>query len=182
MNRIINIILLGILATLVSPHQLWAKDYKVEVLLFKNLTPSNATESNHYQVPQKMRSGSTIWLLEPSLLLDEANAIKNSSNYEFLHHFSWGQKSLPYAKSANFNVVESDAQGWIKIYAEQLLFANLDLDFNGYRLSEKRRLKLNEKHFFDHPKFGILLQVSRLQKKAPITTDESAAEENLSTP
>ena len=46
-----------------------------------------------------------------------------------------------------------------------LLFANLDIDFKGLRLKEKRRLKLNEKHYFDHPKFGILLQVSRLEEK-----------------
>ena len=33
----------------------------------------------------------------------------------------------------------------------------------GYRMVEKRRLKLNERHYFDHPKFGLLVQVSRLE-------------------
>jgi len=65
---------------------------------------------------------------------------------------------------ATYTVIEQDTQGYIKIYADQLLFANIDLDFNGFRMIEKRRLKLNERHFFDHPKFGILMQVSRLPK------------------
>jgi hypothetical protein len=35
---------------------------------------------------------------------------------------------------------------------------------DGFRLAEKRRIKLDEKHFFDHPKFGVLMQVSRLEQ------------------
>jgi len=66
-------------------------------------------------------------------------------------------------------VIEQDINGWVKIYAEQLLFANIDVDYLGYRLNEKRRLKLNEKHFFDHPKFGLLVQVSRLEPKEEVT-------------
>ena len=58
------------------------------------------------------------------------------------------------------------------------MFANLDLDFNGYRMTEKRRLKLNEKHYFDHPKFGVLLRVSRLEDKAEEETLESESVES----
>ena len=57
------------------------------------------------------------------------------------------------------------------MYADQLLFTNIDLDHNGFRMKEKRRLKLNEKHFFDHPKFGLIMQVSRLEPKKD--TDEA---------
>lgn len=31
-----------------------------------------------------------------------------------------------------------------------------------YRLHEKRRFKLNETHYLDHPKFGILFRISRM--------------------
>ena len=31
------------------------------------------------------------------------------------------------------------------------------------RLTESRRIKLNELHFFDHPLFGVILQVSRYE-------------------
>lgn len=32
-----------------------------------------------------------------------------------------------------------------------------------YRLQERRRLKLDELHYFDHPAFGALVQVSRIE-------------------
>lgn len=139
-----------------------ARDYMVEVLIFENLDAHPAYESQHYIEPAELEPNADVWFLEPSMLMEEAQAIRNSADYKLLRHLSWGQESLPLSESAAFNVIETDINGWIKVYANQLLFANLDLDFNGYRMNEKRRLKLNEKHFFDHPKFGILMQVSRL--------------------
>jgi len=121
-----------------------AKDYKIEVLVFENNTPSFTTESNQYTEPREARSSSSTWALEPSMLLDQASRINNSSHYRLLHHFSWGQKALPYQRAANFSIAEQSMRGFIKVYAEQLLFANIDLDFSGYRMNEKRRLKLNE--------------------------------------
>jgi hypothetical protein len=160
-TNILSVITIVILAGLSS--KVSAKDYMVEVVLFKNTAESRATESHNYTAPHELKTGSETWELEPSMLLEQIDALEVSDKYEVRHHFSWGQESLPYEDSATFEVFATDAQGFIKIYAEQLLFANIDLDFEGYRMQEKRRLKLNEKHYFDHPKFGILLQVSRLE-------------------
>jgi len=147
----------------------YAKDYMVEVLVFENVNASSATESHAYEAPKRMKFGSKAWLLPPTMLNAEAESIEKSSNYVLKQHYSWGIESLPYEDSANFTVVERESQGYIKVYAEQLLFTNIDLDYKGFRMKEKRRLKLNQKHFFDHPKFGLLMQVSRLPKK----TDET---------
>lgn len=141
-----------------------AKDYVVEALVFKNIDPSQAMESHNYTTPRQFDSEAQTWLLEPSLLLTEAAALDDSERYQLMHHYAWGQESLPVSLAAAFNIIETDLQGSIKVYAKQLLFINLDLEFNGYRLNEKRRIKLNEKHFFDHPKYGVLIQVSRLEK------------------
>ena len=73
----------------------------------------------------------------------------------------------------NQPLINQALNGWIKIYAKTLLFAQLDLDYFGYRLQEKRRMLLDDVHFFDHPKFGILLQVTRVEE-----TEEEAAETN----
>jgi len=140
-----------------------AKDYQVEVLIFENNNPSVATENHGYVAPKRMKSGSTVWLVSPSLLIEEAQTLESSPNYELMHHYSWGVESLAYENSANYAVAEQEALGFIKVYADQLLFTNIDLDYKGFRMKEKRRLKLNEKHFFDHPKFGLLMQVSRLE-------------------
>ncbi len=162
----------AILVTSLIAAQAMAKDYKVEVLLFDNNNPSKVTESHDYVAPKPMRSNSETWELEPSMLLGAADALEKSSDYTLQNYFSWGQNALPYRSSASYNVIERETQGFIKVYADSLLFVNIDLDHKGFRLSEKRRLKLNEKHFFDHPKFGVLIQVSRLLPKIETEEDE----------
>jgi hypothetical protein len=149
-----------------------AKDYKVEIIIFENNNASNASENNDYEPPKRMKSGSRSWRLESSLLLDQAKKINKSNEYELKYHYAYGVESLPYQESANYTIIETDTQGYVKIYADQLLFANIDLDYKGFRMNQKRRLKLNERHFFDHPKFGLLLQVSRLEA----TPDEDSNE------
>lgn len=171
-NTKISVIILLMTGLLLLSGHAAAKDYMVEVLVFENLDAARATESHNYQAPREMKSGSETWELEPSMLNEQAQAIIDSPNYALKHHFSWGQESLAYEDSATFNVYQAQTQGFIKIYAEQLLFANIDLDYDGYRMQEKRRLKLNEKHFFDHPKFGLLMQVSRLE----VEEEEQSAE------
>jgi len=142
-----------------------ARDYKVEVIVFERLQAGAATESHHYDAPKEMKHEAGHWLLEPSLLLDEAERLQESDEFLVQQHYVWGIESLPYEKSANFNVIEAQSRGYIKVYADHLLFTNIDLDYKGFRMREKRRLKLNEKHYFDHPKFGLLLQVSRLEEQ-----------------
>ncbi len=143
-----------------------AKDYIVEVILFENTSRPNVTEPHAYEAPKKPRTQAQAWVLDTKLLSDQVEKIRNSSDYDLKYHFAWGQEALPYSRSATYTVVEREAQGYIKVYAENLLFANIDLDYKGFRMVEKRRLKLNEKHYFDHPQFGILMQVSRLPRSA----------------
>ncbi len=143
-----------------------AKDYIVEVIIFENASESAVTEPHAYQEPQKPRTKSQAWVLDTQLLTEQAEKIEKSEDYYLRYHFAWGQESLPYSESATYTVIEADTQGYIKVYAENLLFANIDLDYKGFRMTEKRRLKLNEKHYFDHPKFGLVMQVSRLESLA----------------
>ena len=82
------------------------------------------------------------------MLLEEAKSLDDSEEYYLRHYYSWGQESLPYPESATYTVLEAEAQGYIKIYADQLLFANIDLDYKGFRMKENRRLKLNGKNTF----------------------------------
>ena len=155
--------LLIFIGLIISSTTISAKEYKVEVLIFENIEKHTAYESYQYTTPEEQLSKEKTWFLEPTMLIDQAELIQTSDAYKLLHHLSWGQESLPLSESAIQNVYEDDISGWFRIYANELLFANLDLDYLGYRLVEKRRLKLDEQHFFDHPKFGILLQVSRLE-------------------
>ena len=160
---------------LIFSNSLFAKDYMVEVLVFENNADAAASESHAYDAPNKMKSGSKAWLIEPTMLINEAESIVESPDYELKHHHSWGIESLKYEDSANYTILNDESHGYIKVYADQLLFTNIDIDYKGFRMREKRRLKLNEKHFFDHPKFGLLMQVSRLPEE-PAEGDELEAQ------
>lgn len=162
---------------LMAPALAAARNYKVEVLVFENVGKHRAYESYNYKPIEQMSAGAGTWLLEPGMLLKEASAIAMSDDYRLISVYSWGQESLPLSEAGAVRVDQAGLNGWIKIYANQLLYANLDLDFNGYRMLEKRRLKLDEKHFFDHPKFGILMQVSRLEPPEEIENEKPADEE-----
>ena len=153
------------LLLITSSKLIYAKDYKVEMLVFENLIEHRAYESYKNIKIEEIVTESEVVLIEPSMLLEEVVSFDESEDYLLLHHFSWGQESLDFTEAAVVNLTETDVSGWVKIYANQLLYVNLNLDFNGYRLNEKRRIKLDEKHFFDHPKFGVLIQVSRLEEE-----------------
>ena len=166
MNRKLLPRLLFLTFLLISTGPVVAGDYKVEALIFENLEQHSAYEDQDYQLPQKPAGDAPHWPLKASMLLQQSAAIKSSPEYRLLRYLSWGQESLPLSESASRQINDTHINGWIKIYAGQLLFANLDLDVFGYRMVEKRRLKLNELHYFDHPRFGVLLRVSRLEAEA----------------
>ncbi len=58
-------------------------------------------------------------------------------------------------------------------------FASFSFDPNGelyatpepleerYFIDEQRKLKLNEIHYFDHPRFGVILSVKPLEDRQP---------------
>lgn len=142
----------------------FAKDYKVEMVIFEHTNPGTITESSNYQPPRAPSSDASTWSIPITMLDDEAEKLKKSGDYQIYKHYAWGQQSLPFSRAAIYSLAEPQLQGFVKVYADQLLFANIDLEFQGYRMNEKRRLKLNERHYFDHPRFGILMQVSRLEK------------------
>jgi hypothetical protein len=160
-NKLLKVCLVASL--LLVSQASFAKQYKVEVIVFENLQPQAAYENYRYTPLADISSPALTWEIEPSMLQEDAKIIEEAENYRLLHHYSWGQETLPVSEAAVYGVAEEYLQGWFKIYAGQLLFANIDIDFNGYRMIERRRLKLDEKHFFDHPKFGVMMQVSRLE-------------------
>ena len=157
----------------------YAKDYKVEIIVFKNLDHSQAYESYHYEDVDPKTSNSQVWDVEASMLLDDFTTLEKSASYQVLNYYSWGQESLPVGEAAAVEFTEPNLTGWIKVYANNLLYINLDLDYEGYRLNEKRRIKLDEKHFFDHPKFGVLTQVSRLEVEENAEDAEEALTNEL---
>ncbi|MEM7360986.1 MAG: CsiV family protein [Pseudomonadota bacterium] len=174
-TRFFIAVLTVIPVTLLTISAATAKDYKVEAIIVQNLQESVAHESYQYPEIDELNSEALAWQLEPSMLIEEYKKLEESEDYRVIEYFSWGQESLPVSEAAVINLIEVELNGWIKVYARQLLFVNLELDFNGYRMSEKRRIKLDEKHYFDHPKFAVIMQVSRLEQPE-LENEEGALE------
>ncbi len=182
-NRLSSVLLGTILALLTAgmSASAYAKNYQVEAIVFKQVDAGSATESHRYTPPSEPRSPAETWVVEPRLLEEELAALTASANYQVIQRFSWSQESLPYSESASMSFYEPSLKGWIKVYANSLLYVNLDLEVDGFRLTEKRRIKLDEKHFFDHPKIGVLLQVSRLEDESLEDATDAAQNAPLST-
>lgn len=145
-------------AFFISGNAFASGNYHVEVVVFQN---NNTPYGNNTQPVRDLDSNAKRWSMGPRYLGNYAQRLRNSPNYTVLSHKAWGQVSAPLARSPLGYPGGAGVEGWIRVFAPSLLFAELDLTFNGYRLSERRRLKLNEVHFFDSPGFGVLLRVSR---------------------
>ena len=59
-------IVLFVLFSLASPS--YAKDYKIEIIVFENLDHNQAYESYHYSEIDPMTSMSEVWEVEPKML------------------------------------------------------------------------------------------------------------------
>ncbi len=102
------------------------------------------------------------------------NRLKRSRDYQPFYYQSWripvnsGKLSLP----INVSGEGVNLSGWIKIQRGHLLHIIADLEFSPsvtvgerlvYRLSEKRRILLNEVHYLDHPMYGAVVKVSPVE-------------------
>lgn len=136
-------------------------NYHIEVVVFDNVNTGSGTNTyGGNQVAALPSSGKT-WRYSNAYLNGYASKLRNSSAYHVLQHTAWGQKSAGYTRSAAKQLSGNNMNGWVKVYATSLLFAQLDINFRGHHIKERRRLKLNEVHYFDNAGFGLLLRVSR---------------------
>ncbi len=159
--------------------------YEVEVVVFENRTPDldggelwkrDLGKSADAELKDAVTAGE-----KPpadSLLSPAAAALEKSGQHHVLAHLRWQQSAE--AKSLSHPVkitnAESGLDGALRFYLSRFLLVDVNLmlkevttggifggaDKEGlvYRLSERRRVKLSETHYFDHPRFGALVRVS----------------------
>ena len=122
---------------------------------------------------------------DPLLTLSElagAQAILDKNpGHRVLQALSWTQSEADFSNSPLINVGdEQTLSGTIRIYAPSLLFAELilryapgdvfntpDPSLPQYFIDEQRKLKLNEVHYFDQARFGVVLSVRPQEKATP---------------
>lgn len=116
------------------------------------------------------------------------NALQLSAIYRPIHHVAWQQPSLTQSRAEKIRIknLTAEIDGTVTVISGHLLHLNIDITYliepqfqrietfvqpdgvesiarhGSYaRMQEIRRIKLNELHYFDHPLFGMIIQVTR---------------------
>lgn len=105
-------------------------------------------------------------------------ALSRKGGYHILGHLAWAAIVPPNGRTTAHveELGSSDTSpltGTVAVQRSQYLFMGLELDYStgnqSYGLREKRRVKFGERHYFDHPAFGVIAQVT--PSKGALATD-----------
>lgn len=172
--------LAALVLTLATVGSVQAADvYLVEVLVFENSAEGPATE--HFPVdarvpPESNAPPAAAVRYTGAGLKALAASLAGNKNYRVLVSNGWQQPvadrgaapAVPVSTPGAGRFFEAIG-GTLRLYeVSPLLFVEVNLEYQpvtdgaAYHLREKRRLKLNELHYFDHPRFGALVRVSRV--------------------
>ncbi len=155
------------------------KEYVVEVAVFAHRSADSTGEiwERSYTgltSTETEASVESVNILPQGPMEPVANVLQRSGEYQLLHYVAWMQDTLVRSPSTLVSIrsAAEGLDGKIQVHGGHLLFADVVVNYAGMRLpgmvtasvysiEEKRRLKLNETHYFDHPFFGVILRVSR---------------------
>lgn len=153
--------------------------YHVELIVFEVLNPADNEQSPVFalQDPAPLRVGMANNAIQPASnknLTDIAQRLRNSAGYRVISHETW-QQAVGSRNRAQSVAIEADrVKGQVRFHIATYLHANLDLwlqegnrsmesdsfhTFHQPRLLELRRIRSRQVHYFDHPRFGAILQL-----------------------
>lgn len=150
--------------------------YQVEVIVFEHLSASEA------RIRQDQRPD---W--EAAVRPDDADTdsftavsssgfrmagvyrvLRSSQHYRPMVHRAWLQDGLSDVRAQPVLIASDNGQieGTVRLRKTRYLHVDVDLVYpigtDRYaRLQQSQRLKLKELHYFDHPLFGAIVQVTR---------------------
>lgn len=102
-------------------------------------------------------------------------SLRRSRNYQPLAHVGWTQPgfardSAPFLPIGAFVPASTGISGRIALSRGRYLHLTLDLEYDApataaepahrYVLRQSRRMRSNERHYIDHPKFGVIALVT----------------------
>jgi hypothetical protein len=150
-------------------------DYQIELMVFAQDMPNtevfDQTESQ-IKWPVGLTELSAYKQADTMALADAYAALSKDPVYKPVIHIAWLQTIAEGASSSPVHIqAEGTLNGFIRIQRGQTLQLIVDLEYAPgqanseafiYRLNENRRIKLNEVHYLDHPKFGVVAKISQL--------------------
>ncbi len=144
--------------------------YKVSVLVFSQpvTTDEDLTQQPGFSRPANLKRPKLLPAQE-SDLAETYRRLKQSRPYHPVLHQAWIQPALANRINAPYLVTNfHDVEGIIRLQRGQYLYVIVDMEYRApggtHRLREKRRVLLNETHYFDHPAFGVLVRVSPVER------------------
>ena len=167
-NKILTVILLSFLGfNALAADRL----YKIELVIFSQQMPNSEvfdqTES-HIEWPRRLMNRSAYKAVNPQYMSLHGSyaRLARSIDYQPLMHVAWIQSVKPNSLSSAVKISnpEGSINGFFRLQRGNLVHMIVDLEYSPgsviYRLNEKRRFKLNETHYLDHPKFGMIARIS----------------------
>ncbi len=157
--------------------------YEVEVVVFENKHAPASGESdpagkNAAPIPGLDNAVAPIVPATGGYKLAGAAQLEKDGQYRVLTHQRWIQSmDSKAAVKARRISAGSGLDGLVRVYMSRYLHADVQLVLKDetmaggernavryYRLDEQRRVKNQEIHYYDHPRLGVLLRVSALEK------------------
>lgn len=189
-----SILFVGLMSIGVAAQaQQW---YHVELIVFEVINPSSNEQSPVFtlQEPAPLSVGMANKVIQPAAnknLGEIAQRLRNSAGYQLLSHQSW-QQAVGNRNRAQAVSIESDrVKGQVRFHIATYLHANLDLwlqdgsrsvesdsfhTLHQPRLVELRRIRSREVHYFDHPRFGAILQLIPVSTPAQVLSNMTGPE------
>ena len=102
-------------------------------------------------------------------LASAGDALARRGGYQLLAHSAWAtivpQNGRTTARLEDVLAAGAPLAGSVALQRSQYLFLGVEVDYQPepgvtYGLREKRRIKFGERHYFDHPAFGVVAQVT----------------------
>ncbi len=171
MKQIIRILFIGLLFGAFS-NSSWARNFRIEVLVFHQDSPTSEIfdqAESHLQWPSIINPN----FVENIYLQKAYYSLSANYAYKPVYYKSWIQSVGPNRISKGVPIKkDSLLNGFVRVQRGHYVHLLVDLEYAPdsvytetpviYRINEKRKLKLNEIHYFDHPKFGVIATVRPL--------------------
>jgi hypothetical protein len=158
--------------------------YNVEVLVFENRMPALEggelwAQDKVRPLPEDMGDAQLPGLPEDSesILARAAEQLGQDGSYRMLLHGYWQQTAEAKSDTKPIRLATSDGtlDGLFRFYLSRFLHVDVNLQLRQpgdtadspplvMRLREHRRIRTQDIHYFDHPRFGMLVRIRPAEK------------------
>ncbi len=175
MNKHLQVFLVTVLFLLsCNGAQANERRFQIEVIVFQQSAPNTELFE---QIETELKPVGTYAEVKSSTksLQNIYNRLRRAGGYQPLSYQSWrvSVKSNRISLPIDMTNEAANIQGWLKIQRGNLLHVLADIELGPtatiegdalfYRITEKRRVMLNDVHYLDHPFFGVVLKLSLVE-------------------